>query len=179
MNIAILGIGNILLSDEGIGVHAINKLKDEYEFPEYVKLIDGGTMGLDLLPFFEGNDKVLIIDAVNFRKEPGTIDIIEGDKIPAFLTSKLSVHQIGLPDMLFAARLMGITPTEMCLIGMQPKSMESGTELSEEIKEKLETLVEKILQKLREWGVEIIPKKKLKGGIPLSLVKRGKGRFPD
>ena len=155
MNIAILGIGNILLSDEGIGVHAINKLKDEYEFPEYVKLIDGGTMGLDLLPFFEGNDKVLIIDAVNFRKEPGTIDIIEGDKIPAFLTSKLSVHQIGLPDMLFAARLMGITPTEMCLIGIQPKSMESGIDLSEEIKMKMEPLLKRVLQKLKEWGVDI------------------------
>ncbi len=160
MNIAILGIGNILLSDEGIGVHAINKLKDEYEFPEYVRLIDGGTMGLDLLPFFEGNDKVLIIDAVNFRKEPGTIDIIEGDKIPDFLTSKLSVHQIGLPDMLFAARLMGIIPTEMCLIGMQPKSMESGIDLSEEIKMKLEPLVEKVLQRLQDWGVEVIPKRK-------------------
>lgn len=175
MNIAILGIGNILLSDEGIGVHAINKLKDEYEFPEYVKLIDGGTMGLDLLPFFEGNDKVLIIDAVNFRKEPGTIDIIEGDKIPGFLTSKLSVHQIGLPDMLFAARLMGIPPVEMSLIGIQPKSMESGIELSEEIKMKLDTLVEKILQKLREWEVEIIPKK----AENISLLKRGKGKFPD
>ncbi|MDP3298157.1 MAG: HyaD/HybD family hydrogenase maturation endopeptidase [Thermodesulfovibrionia bacterium] len=160
MNIAILGIGNILLSDEGIGVHAINKLKDEYEFPEYVRLIDGGTMGLDLLPFFEGNDKVLIIDAVNFRKEPGIIDIIEGDKIPAFLTSKLSVHQIGLPDMLFAARLMGITPTEMCLIGIQPKSMESGIDLSEEINARMETLLERVLQKLKEWGVEVIPKRK-------------------
>ena len=103
MNVAILGIGNILLRDEGIGVHAVNKLKNEYEFPEFVRLIDGGTMGLDLLPFFEGNDKVLIIDAVDFKKEAGTIDIIEGDKIPAFLTSKLSVHQIGLPAMLFVA----------------------------------------------------------------------------
>lgn len=116
-------------------------------------------MGLDLLPFFEGNDKVLIIDAVNFRKEPGTIDIIEGDNIPGFLTSKLSVHQIGLPDMLFAARLMGITPAEMCLIGMQPKSMESGIELSEEINARMETLLERLLQKLKEWGVEVIPKK--------------------
>ncbi len=157
MNIAILGIGNILLSDEGIGVHAINKLKDQCKFPENVRLIDGGTMGLDLLPFFEGNDKVLIIDAVDFKKEPGTIDIIEGGKIPSFLTSKLSVHQIGLPDMLFAARLMEITPHEMCLIGIQPKSMDTGTELSEEIKTKLEPLLDRVIQKLKEWGINAIP----------------------
>ena len=79
MNITVLGIGNLLLCDDGVGVHAINKLRDEYEFPEHVKLIDGGTKGLDLLPLFENQDKVLIIDAANFKKEPGTIDTVEGD----------------------------------------------------------------------------------------------------
>ncbi len=159
LKITILGIGNMLLSDDGAGVHAIAKLKAEYEFPESVNLIDGGTKGLDLLPFIEGSDKVLIIDAANFKKEPGTIDVIEGDKIPGFLSSKLSVHQIGLPDMLFAARLMEILPSEMCLIGIQPKSMESGTELSDEIKLKLESLIERVLLKLKEWGIEAVPKK--------------------
>lgn len=145
--------------DDGVGVHAVNRLKNEYEFPSSVNLIDGGTKGLDLLPLFENQDKVLIIDAANFRKEPGTIDTVDGDKIPSFLSSKLSVHQIGLPDMLFAARLMGITPPEMCLIGIQPKSFETGTELSEEIKIQFEPLLNKVLRKLRAWGVEIVPKK--------------------
>lgn len=158
MNIALIGIGNLLLSDEGVGVHAINKLNDEYKFPESVRLIDGGTMGLDILPFLEGNDKVLIIDAVNFHKEPGTIEIIEGDEIPKFLSSKLSVHQIGIPDMLFAARLMDIIPSEICLIGIQPKSIVPGLELSEEIKNRFEALLERIFQKLSEWGVEAIRK---------------------
>jgi len=158
VNIAALGIGNPLLSDEGIGIHVINKLSKEYEFPKSVRLIDGGTMGLDLLPFLEGNDKVLIIDAVDFHKEPGTINIIEGDEIPKFLSSKLSVHQIGLPDMLFAARLMDIIPSEMCLIGIQPKSTEPGLELSEEIKNRFDALLEKVFQKLREWGVDAVRK---------------------
>ncbi|RJQ20043.1 MAG: HyaD/HybD family hydrogenase maturation endopeptidase [Nitrospiraceae bacterium] len=153
-NIAIFGIGNILLSDDGVGIHAVHKLKDEYTFPESVELIDGGTKGLDLLPLLEGRDKVLIIDAVNFKEAPGTIGAVAGENIPAVLRSKLSVHQIGLPDMLFAARLMKITPPEMCLIGIQPKSMETGTELSDEIKERLDALVKKVLLKLREWGVE-------------------------
>ena len=158
MRIAVLGIGNMLLSDDGVGVHVIKKLQEEYRFPESVELIDGGTKGLDLLPLFEGKDKVLIVDAANFRKEPGTIDTVEGDKIPAFLSSKLSVHQIGLPDTLFAAKLMDITPAEMSLIGIQPKSMETGTELSDDIKDRMEQLVKKVLMKLNDWGVEGIPK---------------------
>ena len=154
MNIAVFGIGNILLSDDGVGVHVINKLNSEYCFPESVELIDGGTKGLDLMPLFEGRDKVLIIDAANFRKEPGTIGFIEGDKIPAFLGAKLSVHHIGLPDMLFVARLMNTTPREMCLIGIQPKSMETGTDLSEVVGEKLDAIVESVLEKLKDWGIE-------------------------
>lgn len=154
LRIAVLGIGNLLLSDDGVGVHVIKKLQEEYEFPDSVELIDGGTKGLDLLPLFEGKDKILIVDAANFRKEPGTIDTVEGDKIPAFLSSKLSVHQIGLPDTLFAAKLMDITPAEMSLIGIQPKSMETGIELSEEIKDRMEQLINKVLEKLNEWGVE-------------------------
>jgi len=159
LNIAVFGIGNILLSDDGVGVHAINKLKNEYEFPSSVELIDGGTKGLDLLPLLEGRDKVLFVDAANFKKEPGTVDTVIGDKIPGFLSQKLSVHQIGLPDMLFAARLMGITPPEMCLIGIQPKSMETGTELSEAVSIKMKDLVEKVLQKLKEWGIDVRPLK--------------------
>ncbi len=158
MKIAVFGIGNILLCDDGVGVHAVNKLKHEYKFPESVELIDGGTKGLDLLPLIEGQDKLLIIDAANFKKEPGTIDTVEGDKIPAFLSSKLSVHQIGLPDMLFAARLMGITPSEMCPIGIQPKSMKTGTELPEEINARFEPLLDRVLRKLKDWGVDAIPK---------------------
>jgi len=159
LNIAVFGIGNLLLSDDGVGVHVIHRLLKEYDFPEYVEFIDGGTKGLDLLPLFENRDKVLIIDAANFKKEPGTIDIIEGDKIPAFLSTKLSVHQIGLPDTLFAAKLMEITPPEMCLIGIQPKSMDTATELSGIVSSQMDNLIVKVLQKLKEWGVEAVPKK--------------------
>jgi hydrogenase maturation protease len=157
LNITILGIGNILLSDDGVGVHAVNRLRDNYEFPESVRLIDGGTKGLDLLPLLEESDRVLFIDAANFKKAPGTIDSIEGDKIPAFLTSKLSVHQIGLPDMLFAARFMGITPPEMCLVGIQPKSMDTGIELSSVLNARLDTLLNEVIKKLKTWGIEVKP----------------------
>ncbi len=160
MNIAVFGIGNILLSDDGVGVHAVNTLKNEYTFPESVTLIDGGTKGLDLLPLFENRDKVLIIDAANFKKEPGTIGTVEGDKIPAFLSAKLSVHQIGLPDMLFAARLMEIMPAEICLIGIQPLSMDTTTEMSDVVRDNMDTLIDRVLEKLRAWGVDAVLKQK-------------------
>ena len=155
LNIAVFGIGNILLSDDGAGVHAVNKLISEYQFPGNVELIDGGTKGLDLLPLFENRDRVLIIDAANFNKEPGTIGSVEGDNIPSFLSSKLSVHQIGLPDMLFAARLMEIMPSEICLIGIQPLSMETSAEMSGLISGKMGELIGSVLEKLKAWGVEV------------------------
>ncbi|MEW6602732.1 MAG: HyaD/HybD family hydrogenase maturation endopeptidase [Nitrospirota bacterium] len=157
MNIAVFGIGNILLSDDGVGVHVVNKLKNEYQFPGDIEFIDGGTKGLDLLPLFENRDRVLIIDAANFRKAPGTIDIIEGEKIPSFLSAKLSVHQIGLPDMLFAAKLMDIMPHDMCLVGIQPLSMDTSAEMSDLINGKMGELVSRVLDKLKEWGVEASP----------------------
>lgn len=158
MNIAIFGIGNILLSDDGVGIHIISRLNDEYQFPENVEIIDGGTKGLDLLPLFENRDKVLFIDAANFKKEPGTIGTIEGDNIPAFLGQKLSVHHIGIPDMLFAAKLMEITPPEMFLIGIQPQSMETSTELTDVVSSKMDALLEKVLDKLKEWGITVLKK---------------------
>ena len=158
MSIAIFGIGNILLSDDGIGIHIINRLKEEYDFPDYVEIIDGGSKGLDLLPLFENRDKVLFIDAANFKKKPGTIGTIEGENIPAFLGQKLSVHHIGIPDMLFAAKFMEITPPEMCLIGIQPKSMDTTTEMTGVVSEKMDALIDKVMQKLEEWGVKPVPR---------------------
>lgn len=154
-SVAVLGLGNILLRDEGIGVRAVEALRERFQFPETVTLIDGGTMGLDLLPFIEGMEKVLIVDAADMKKAPGTIAIIEDDEIPSFVSTKLSIHQISFPDVVFAARLMGISPAKMSLIGIQPESLEPGLELSENIQMNFERLLETVTEKLREWGVEL------------------------
>ncbi|MDI6801994.1 MAG: HyaD/HybD family hydrogenase maturation endopeptidase [Thermodesulfovibrionales bacterium] len=150
----LLGLGNILLRDEGVGVHVVNAIKKRYTFSPEVEIIDGGTMGLDLLPFFERADKVLIVDAVDFGKEAGFIGMIEREKIPSVLNSKLSVHHINLSDVLFAADFMGIRPSEICLIGVQPKSLDVGLDMTEEISGKMDILIELTIGKLKEWGVE-------------------------
>jgi len=153
MKTVILGVGNILQKDEGLGVRAVEIIKDRFDLGDDVRIIDGGTMGLDLLPFIEGNDKILIVDAVNTGGKPGTIVRLEGDEVPRFLSTKLSVHQIGLPDMLSAAMLMGIMPEEVCLIGIQPETIGSGTELSESIKHKMEDIITAVVETLEKWGI--------------------------
>lgn len=145
------------MRDEGVGVHVVNAIKQRYAFSSLeVELIDGGTMGLDLLSFFEGKDKILIVDAVDFGEDPGYIRLLEDDNIPSMLNSKLSAHHIGLCEVLFAAKLMDIKPSELCLIGIQPKSIEIGLDMTEDIKVKIETLVDLVIEKLREWNVSCV-----------------------
>jgi len=110
-SIAVVGIGNILLSDDGVGVHLLNELEAKYNFPDCVELIDGGTMGLDLLPFLEGKDRIVFIDAVNFKEKAGFIGELINGEIPQFFSTKLSVHQIALPDMLATGRFLGTLNT--------------------------------------------------------------------
>ena len=151
--IALIGVGNILLRDEGAGVHVINAIKKRYTFSPEVEIVDGGTMGLDLLPIIEGKDKVLIIDAVDFGKEPGYIGIIENDAIPFVLNTKLSVHHINLSDVLFALKLIGRFPSEICLIGIQPQSIDVGLNMTDGINDKIDKLIEEALIRLKRWGV--------------------------
>jgi hydrogenase maturation protease len=152
----VIGLGNILLKDEGIGVHAVNAIRERYTFSPELELIDGGTLGLDLLHFFEGTDRILIVDAVDFKKDPGSIGVIEDDNIPSTLFAKLSVHHIGLSDVLFAAKLLDITPAKLRLIGIQPQSLEVGLDMTECISGKMEDLIDTIIETLREWNIECV-----------------------
>ncbi|HCL81557.1 MAG TPA: hydrogenase expression/formation protein [Nitrospiraceae bacterium] len=152
--LCVIGLGNILLKDEGIGVHAANAVKERYAFSPDVDIIDGGTIGLDLLPIIEGRDRVMIVDAVDFGKEPGHIGIIKDKDIPSVLNSKLSVHHIGLSDVLFTAAFMDITPSEICLVGIQPKSLDVGLDMTPEIDGKMEDMINLIIKTLQSWGVE-------------------------
>ena len=153
--IAVLGLGNILLSDEGVGVHVVNILKERYAFPPEVSIIDGGTMGLDLLPIFQESDRILIIDAADFRKPSGYVGTVEGDAIAAVLNTKLSVHHIGLADLLFTAKLMRETPLELHLVGIQPHSLDVGITLSDQILSKMDMIIELTVRKLEDWNVAL------------------------
>jgi hydrogenase maturation protease len=155
INTAIFGIGNLLLGDEGVGIHAIRALRERYILPEGLDIVDGGTMGLDLLPYVEGVERLLIVDAIDLGAEPGTIKVLEGEKVRRFLDTKFSVHQIGLPDMLFAAELKGILPPELCIVGIQPAEIETGLDMSEAVAKNFEALLDTVAGRLSRWGISL------------------------
>lgn len=153
-SVLLVGLGNILLRDEGVGVHAVEALRKRFDFPG-VDLLDGGTLGLDLLPWIEAREKVLFIDAVNFQQDPGTIAVREDRDIPSFLGPRLSFHHVGLPDLLFAMSFLGREPARIALVGMQPEDIEAGLTLSDTVRGQFERLLNTVMGKLREWGVEV------------------------
>jgi len=157
--ISLIGLGNILIRDEGAGVQAVRALEEGWELPPELEVVDGGTSGLDLLPYIEGRDRVLFVDAVNFGKEPGYIGVLENQEIPALFAVKDSLHHLGLMDVLAAAQLLDALPREVCLIGIQPLSLETGLELSPLLQEKLELLLHRIIAKLQEWGLVLGPRR--------------------
>ncbi len=153
----VLGVGNTLMSDEGVGVHVIERLLAGFGLPEEVQVLDGGVLGMDLLYYLEGIENLLLIDAVETRKEAGTIIRLENDEVPAFLSMKISPHQVGVPDMLAASKLMDLYPKRIVLWGIQPQWLDMGMDLSPLIESKLDTLVNHAVEQLRAWGHSVTP----------------------
>jgi len=150
----VLGVGNLLLSDDGVGVHTIRHLQEVVQLSGEVQVLDGGTMGLDLLHYLEGVSHLLIVDAVEMDQPPGTLERLVGDQVPAYLSLKMSPHEIGLPDMLFAAKLRDLYPAEVVVWGVQPATTEVGLDLSPPVAARLDVLVEKVLEELARWGIK-------------------------
>jgi hydrogenase maturation protease len=149
----ILGIGNLVMTDDGVGVRVINHLQERYRFPENIDIIDGGTLGLEILPYLEGVQRLIIVDAVETGGSPGTLVRLSGDEINVAFRTMLSPHQVGLQDLLLVAGLQGFAPEEMCLLGVQPAEICMGTELTPAVLEQVENLVDGVLHELSTWGV--------------------------
>jgi len=153
MSILVLGLGNSIMTDDGFGVKVVNTLSSRYHFHGKISLIDGGTLGLDLLPHLEEVESLLIVDALDMRDKPGSIFRLEGEEVPRAFASKLSVHQMGLQDLLAVAELQGHVPTRLVVWGVQPESIEMGTELTATVESAVEPVVQKVLEELQAWGV--------------------------
>jgi hydrogenase maturation protease len=151
----------------------VERLAAIYELPEGVQALDGGTLGLDLLYYLEGVDghpveNLLIVDAVEMGKEPGTLLRLEGDEVPAFLSVRISPHQIGIPDMLLAAKLRDLYPRNVVLWGVQPGVLETGLDLSPPVAAQVDVLVGKAVEELARWGDHLTPRA---GGVPVGCSK--------
>lgn len=141
------------MRDEGLGVRACERLTRRYCLPDAVTVLDGGTLGLDLLPYLEGVTDLLILDAVDAGLSPGAIVRLENEQIPQTLALKMSMHQVGLQELLAVMALRGHTPPRMVLLGMEPLLIEPGLDLSEPVQANLDVLVESVVAELRLWGV--------------------------
>lgn len=141
----LLGVGNLLLTDEGIGIHAIQRIVEGNRLPEEIEIVDGGTAGLALLYYLEGVETLVIIDAVETGGPAGTIVRLAGEQIPAYMSLKVSPHEITLPDFLAAAQLRDLYPKEVVVWGMQPHSLEVGVELSAAVEARLDLLIEYVV----------------------------------
>lgn len=144
----ILGLGNVLMDDDGAGVVVVNDLKNCLKESEHLKIIDGGTLGLDLLNFIQWAEKLIIVDAIDMDFEPGTVIKAEGEDIDPIFESKLSPHQMGLKDILLAAELLDQRPEDIVLFGIQVKSINMNMTLSDEVSKNLSKLKEHVLKEL-------------------------------
>ena len=152
--VTVLGIGNILLQDEGFGVAVIEALQKEYDFPENVQVIDGGTLGTELTYFIEGTKKLLIVDAIDGNFAPGTFCHFAGEKVEAYFQDKMSMHEIGIQDVLAALKVSDKEVEEVVVMGYQPYSLEIGVGLTGDMQVFVEPVKELVLKQLEKWQME-------------------------
>lgn len=145
--ILILGIGNILLMDEGIGVHTVDRLRN-IPLPSDVELMDGGTMGIDLLFSIEGRRKVIVIDTVKAGEPPGTMYRFTDKDLISKKEALRTAHGIDFSDVVRTAQMMGTKPDEVVFIGIEPESMEEGMELSPLIASRIPALIKLVTDEL-------------------------------
>ena len=157
-SIVVLGVGNILLTDEGLGVHVVEDLKANYTFTPQISLIDGGTMGMELLTYMRGMKKILLIDAVNGGEAPGTIYEFPHRELEQYFTDHISVHEVGMQDILRIRAIQENPLEDAIVIGVEPESLDVGFEPSAPVQKALPEVKERVLRGLREWGVQVEPK---------------------
>jgi hydrogenase maturation protease len=148
----ILGIGNVLLSDDGAGVHAVRILMDRLSNRPDVQVLDGGTLSFTLVPTIESAQRLIILDATQLELSPGSLHLFFDEQIDLLLSRRrLSVHEIGLRDVFEMMRLAESLPTERALIGIQPGSLEWGTEPTPAVAAALQVAVQRVLGLLDVW----------------------------
>ncbi len=151
-SLLILGLGNVLCSDDGLGVVAVHEILRHYEIPERVRVLDGGTLGLALLSFVQESDDLILVDAVRAQEAPGSLVRLVGSDVPPAVRERLSVHQIGVSDLLDALRLLGRMPPRLVLLGLVPATLELGMNRSPAVENRLPELVERTVAEAAELG---------------------------
>lgn len=157
----VLGIGNVLWADEGFGVRAVEALHAEYCVPPGVRLMDGGTQGMFLLPYVCQVKRLLIFDAIDFGLAPGTLQLIRDQQVPCYLgAKKVSMHQTGFQEVLASSELLGNCPRQLALIGTQPLILDDyGGSLRSPVKAQIPAALKAAQSILAEWGHRVQKRK--------------------
>jgi hydrogenase maturation protease len=148
----VIGVGSPLMGDDGVGVTAVARLREEVGSVEGVAFLDGGTWGMQLLPAIEDTDRLLVLDAIRDGRPAGAVVRLEKDEIPRLLYQKVSPHQIDLREVFAVAELRGTFPAEAVALGIEPDRVELHDGLSEAVQRALPDLLTAVVEQLRVWG---------------------------
>lgn len=154
----VLGLGNPLMGDDGLGLAVLERLRCEWEVPRDVELVDGGTWGMNLLPLIEDAQELILIDAIRTGAEPGTLITLERENLPRYLAHKLSPHQIDLKEVLALAELRGTLSDATVAIGAEPALVELSFALSPLLETRVDAVVQLVVDRLGAWGHHCEPR---------------------
>ena len=155
--IVVLGVGNLLWADEGFGVRCVEALGNGWDLPPDVEIMDGGTLGLALVPELLDATHVLLFDAVEHRGEPGSLVVARDDEVPLLMGgNKLSLHQVGVNDIFASLELLGHKPEHVTVVGIRPVLLaDYGGSLTEAVRAQVPTALQLGIDELRRWGIEV------------------------
>jgi len=162
--IVVLGLGNLMRTDDAVGMHALARLAADHRLPAGVSLVEGGTLGMELLYYVENASLLLTLDAVDASEPPGTVMLFKGEEVETLPCAR-SVHLLGLADLLSALRLTERAPKEVMLLGIQPESTEWGTQLTPTVDAAVSKVIEIALDKISAW--------KSRHATPPTLIEAG------
>ena len=162
----VIGLGNPLLADDGLGLEVVGRLARGYDCGPDVELEDGGTWGMNLLPILEQAERVIFIDAIRTGAAPGTVQRLDGDAIPRQLGLKLTPHQVDLQDLVAVATLRGTFPEVAVAIGVEPEVVETRAGLSSTVAGRLDDVLDDVVHQLRGWGHDVVVRPYFPPGSP-------------
>ncbi|HEU5305581.1 MAG TPA: HyaD/HybD family hydrogenase maturation endopeptidase [Gemmatimonadales bacterium] len=148
----VIGLGNPIMADDGLGIAALERLREGWMLAESVRLVDGGTWGMNLLPLVEAASELLLLDAIDRGEPAGQLTVLERDQIPRFLGLKLSPHQVDLREVLALAELRGGLPEKLVAMGLQPARVEMFAGLSPGVEAGMGRLLAAAAEQLERWG---------------------------
>ncbi|MEZ4412166.1 MAG: HyaD/HybD family hydrogenase maturation endopeptidase [Gemmatimonadales bacterium] len=156
--VLVLGLGNPIMGDDGVGIIALEQFRDRFEVGDGVELMDGGTWGMNLLPYIESAGKLLLVDAIRAGLEPGADVFLDGPDLPKILGQKLSAHQVDIVDVLTLAQVRGTLPAMTVALGVEPEMIEMRRDMTPAVERGTHRLPGRMAGQLREWGIRVSPR---------------------